>query len=174
MKLSHDELPDDLREYLAGVPEVTEADRKALGEAIKALDDDPEFQADLLKSLIVEKFLAALEEVGATKSRLASNWNCSRQYVSKLLDEDNPVNFTIETLCKLAHQMDRRVSVELLKRGETVEIRPTYAIEKTMALARISSERESHRADSAKCFRSADKSMIVFEKFRHETVDLAA
>jgi transcriptional regulator with XRE-family HTH domain len=116
------DLPADLREYLAAVPPVTERDLAALRKAAEALDRDPAFQADYLKSLFVERMLEALAELGETQSGLARRWNRSRQYVSKLFREDKKVNFTIETLCELAHLLNRRVAIEVLREDEVAHV----------------------------------------------------
>lgn len=116
------DLPDDLREYLATVPPVSEQDIEALRKAGEALDRDPAFQADYLKSLFVERMLEAMEEIGESQSALARRWNRSRQYVSKLFHEDKKVNFTIETLCELAHLLNRRVAIEVLREDEVSHV----------------------------------------------------
>jgi transcriptional regulator with XRE-family HTH domain len=116
------DLPADIREYLATVPPVTEQDLAALRQAGEALDRDPGFQADYLKSLFVERMLGAMEELGETQSDLARRWNRSRQYVSKLFHEDKKVNFTIETLCELAHLLNRRVAIEVLREDEVAHV----------------------------------------------------
>ena len=102
------DLPADLREYLENVPPVTEQDLAALRKAGEALDRDPAFQADYLKSLFVERMLEALEEVGETQSDLARRWNRSRQYVSKLFHEES---FDIERKMgrvNIAEMLDER------------------------------------------------------------------
>jgi transcriptional regulator with XRE-family HTH domain len=116
------ELPADIREYLATVPPVTEQDLTALRHAGEALDHHPAFQADFLKSLFVERMLEAMEEIGETQSDLARRWNRSRQYVSKLFHEDKKVNFTVETLCELAHLLNRRVAIEVLREDEVAHV----------------------------------------------------
>lgn len=116
------DLPADIREYLATVPPVTEQDLAALRKAGEALDHDPAFQADCLKSLFVERMLEAMEEIGETQSALARRWNHSRQYVSKLFREDKKVNFTIETLCELAHLLNRRIAIEVLREDEVAHV----------------------------------------------------
>jgi transcriptional regulator with XRE-family HTH domain len=116
------DLPADIREYLATVPPVSEQDLAELRKASEALDHDPAFQADFLKSLFVERMLEAMEELGETQSALALRWNCSRQYVSKLFNQDRKVNFTIETLCELAHLLKRRVAIEVLRENEVAHV----------------------------------------------------
>lgn len=116
------ELPAELREYLASVPELSEPDLAELRKASEALDRDPAFRADYLKSLFVEKMLEAMQETGETQSDLARRWNRTRQYVSKLFNEDRKVNFTIETLCELAHLLNRRVSIDVLREDEIAHV----------------------------------------------------
>ena len=100
---SNKEVPETLRAYLDTIPAVTDEDLDQLRSAAAELDVDPEFQADYLKSLFVEKMLEALEKRGENQTHLAQRWGKSRQYVSKLFREDKRVNFTIETMSTLAH-----------------------------------------------------------------------
>lgn len=116
------DLPAELREYLQSVPVVSAKDLAELKQAAAALDRDPAFQADYLKSLFVERMLEAMAELGETQSNLAKRWNCSRQYVSKLFNEDKKVNFTIETLCELAHLLNRRVDIRVLREDEETHV----------------------------------------------------
>lgn len=116
------DLPAELREYLQSVPSVNAKDLAELKQAAEALDRDPAFQADYLKSLFVERMLEAMAELGESQSSLAKRWNCSRQYVSKLFNEDKKVNFTIETLCELAHLLQRRVDIRVLRENEETHV----------------------------------------------------
>jgi transcriptional regulator with XRE-family HTH domain len=108
----------DLKKYLAGIPEVTTEDLEALRTAAKKLDQDPSFQADHLKSRFVEEILAAMEENGVNQTELANRWGKTRQYLSKLLNEDRRVNFTIETMCEVAHLLHRRVDILVMPPSE--------------------------------------------------------
>ncbi len=109
------DLSDSLKEYLAQIPPVSDADREALSAAGKRLENDPEFQADVLKSMYVEQILEALEVSGETQSQLALRWGKSRQYVSKLFNESRRVNFTIETMTTLAHLVGRRLEIRVVQ-----------------------------------------------------------
>ena len=111
-------VPADLAELLEQTPPVTQDDLARLEAAAKALDDDPAFQADSLKSLFVENLLAAMEELHENQNQLAQRWGKSRQYVSKLFNEDKRVNFTIETMAELAHLLGRRLVLQVLSPGE--------------------------------------------------------
>lgn len=112
------DLPADLRAYLESVPPSTPEMTERVAAANRALEDDPTFQADYLKSLFVEKMYAALEERRETKSTLAERLGKSRQYIQKLFSEDRRVNFTIETLCSVAHALGQRIHLHVYHEHE--------------------------------------------------------
>jgi transcriptional regulator with XRE-family HTH domain len=127
VEIPDDAIPEELRAYLDAVPDVTEAELKELAEANQALDADPAFLADLQKSLVIEQLLEAMEEAGMNKNSLATKWGRSRQYLSKLLNEDQRINFTIETMCELAHVLKRRVSIHLTRPTEQTYVMRTVS-----------------------------------------------
>jgi transcriptional regulator with XRE-family HTH domain len=113
-----DGIPDILRTELARTASVTPEMLDRLSAANRALEADPKWQADYLKSLFVEKMLQALEQRGESKSQLADRLGKSRQYIQKLFDEDKRVNFTVDTLCEIAHALDRRVHLHICPSSE--------------------------------------------------------
>jgi transcriptional regulator with XRE-family HTH domain len=115
-------LSPELAALLAKTPKVSDLNLTKLEVAVKGLDDDPAWRADYLKSLFVAKIREAMEEAGIAQTEIAQNWGKSRQYVSKLLAQDKRVNFTIETLCYLAHFVNRRLEVQVLRPAETATI----------------------------------------------------
>jgi len=121
-KVVGEEMSEDMKAYLGGIPEVTEADLEALRTAAQKLESDFAFQADYLKSRFVEQMLAAMEENGISKTELANRWGKSRQYISKLLNEDSHVNFTIETMCAFAHLLNRRVDLQVVRPSEVTHV----------------------------------------------------
>jgi predicted XRE-type DNA-binding protein len=111
-----------LEEYLAGAPGLTTDDLEALRVAAEKLETDPAFQADYLKSRFVEKMLAAMEEDQISQSELANRWGKTRQYLSKLLNEDHRINFTIETMCEFAQLLNRRVDLQVVRPSEVTHV----------------------------------------------------
>jgi transcriptional regulator with XRE-family HTH domain len=112
----------DLRAYLDGVPELTEDDLRELDRAAKRLEEDPDFHAEVTKGLFVEQVLQALAERGESQVAFAKRFGKSRQYLSKILNEDRRVNFTVETMCRIAHHLGRKLKVLMLRPGETARI----------------------------------------------------
>lgn len=112
------DIPPELRDYLASVPPVSKLELDELRKAAAELDRDPKFQADYLKGLFVNLILEAMAEQNISASELARRWNRSRQYLHKLLNEDQRVNFTIETMVELALLLDRRVHLQVLRQNE--------------------------------------------------------
>ncbi len=111
-------LPADLAGLFAKVAPTRSSDVDALTRAAAQLDADPEFLADYAKGLVVEDVLRALEASGLNRNVLAKKIGKSRQYLSKILDEDRRVNFTIETLAELAAALKLQLCVRLLPASE--------------------------------------------------------
>ncbi len=116
------ELPEDIRAWFETTPRLTKADLEELRRAGAALDDDPAFCAELIKGRFVSEMLAAMEEKGQTQAEVARVWGKTRQYLNKLLNEDKRVNFTVETICELAHLLNRRIDVKVLRRDEVAHV----------------------------------------------------
>lgn len=104
-------MSQDLQDYLEAIPPVSAQDLEELKQAVSSLENDPGFQADLIKGQFVEAVLQAMEARGQTQSQVAAAWGKSRQYLSKVLNEDRRVNFTVETMTQLAHVVGRRLRV---------------------------------------------------------------
>lgn len=117
-----DDFPPELAELFRNTEPVSQEAVDAMAEANRALADDPDFMADLLKGYFVERVLEGLEETGLKKAQLGSRIGKSRQYVNKILDEDKRVNFTIETMTKIAHAIDCRLDIHVLKKNEEAHI----------------------------------------------------
>jgi transcriptional regulator with XRE-family HTH domain len=117
-----DQLPKDIRAWLESVPKLTNDDLEELRRASEALDKDPSFRAELIKGRFVAEMLSAMEETGKTQAEVARAWGKTRQYLNKLLNEDKRVNFTVETLCELAHLLNRRVDLQILRENETAHV----------------------------------------------------
>jgi len=112
------DLPADLRAYLESVPPSTPEMTDSLARANRAAQEDPQFDADLMKMVFVNEMLTALDERKETKSTLADRLGKTRQYIQKLFNEDKRVNFTIETLCTVAHALGRRVHMHVYRENE--------------------------------------------------------
>lgn len=111
-------LPDDLAALFAAAPVTTDADLAHLEKAAKALHRDPSFVADHAKGLIIEDILRAMEAAGMTRNALAGKIGKSRQYVSKILDEDRRVNFTIDSLAEFSAALGIQLCLRLLPASE--------------------------------------------------------
>lgn len=113
-----DDLSADLLAYLESVPPATSEMTERVDAANRALEADPAFHADYIKSLFVEKMYAALDERHETKATLADRLGKTRQYIHKLFSEDKRVNFTVDTLCAVAHALGRRVHLHICHEHE--------------------------------------------------------
>ncbi len=100
--MKHDEMSPELKALLESTPVLSEQDVKELGDAVAALDTDPEFIAGCIKDDFVNDILCAMEEQGINKNQLAAKWGKSRQHVSQILDKEKSINFTIDTIVSLS------------------------------------------------------------------------
>lgn len=116
--LSAPSLPDDIAALFADASPTTAADLSQLERAAAALLADPKFVADHAKCLIIEDILSAMEAAGMTRNALAGKIGKSRQYVSKILDEDRRVNFTIDSLAEFSAALGIQLCLRLLPASE--------------------------------------------------------
>lgn len=111
-------LPDDIAALFANTRPATPEDLAGLFKAADALRADPEFLADYSKGLIVEDILRAMENAGLNRNTLAAKLGKSRQYIGKILDEERPANFTIDTLAELSSALGVKLHVRMLPENE--------------------------------------------------------
>lgn len=111
-------LPDDIAALFENTRQATPQDLARLEKTAKTLRADPEFLADVSKGLIVEDILRAMEDAGLNRNTLAAKLGKSRQYVGKILDEENPANFTIDTLAALSVALGVKLHVRMLPEDE--------------------------------------------------------
>ena len=100
---------DELYDELVGDFETTDSGEIDLDID---LDNDPEFVAGFLKSKFVDNILVALEENNMSQSDLALKLKKSRQYINKVLNEDNSINFTIETMAAISCALGMNLKIE--------------------------------------------------------------
>ena len=108
-------LSEEMRNLLADMPVVSSEDMTFLHSAAEDLENDPEFQAGCLKGHFVTAILDAMHVCNVSKSQLASQWGRTRQYLSKILNESNRANFTIDTMVELAMLLNRRLKIEVVE-----------------------------------------------------------
>lgn len=111
-------LPADLEALFAGAPKLSHADLAQLEKAASKLEKDPTFIADLAKGLIIEDILRAMEHEGINGATLAGRIGKTRQYVSKVLDEDRRVNFTVETLAEFSAALNLQLCLRMVPDSE--------------------------------------------------------
>jgi len=141
---SFSELPSELKKFLESVPPVTLRELEELRRAGEQLDQSPSFRADYLKSLFVEKMLEAMTEAGTKQTEIAKCLGKTRQYVSKVLNEDRRINFTIETMCEFAHLVGRYVDIQVLRVNEVAHILRTVPAERCVLSLEEEFSRRKH------------------------------
>lgn len=87
------------------------------------LEEDPEFLSDYLKGSFIADVFDVMEEEDINKNELARRLGTSRQYITKVLGEEDPNNFTIDSIARVAAALKRDVSLRLKKYNEVVEIK---------------------------------------------------
>lgn len=111
-------LPDDIAALFAGTRQATPRELAGLAKAADALRADPAFLADQSKGLVMEDILRAMESKGLNRNTLAARLGKTRQYVGKILDEENPANFTIDTLAAMSGALGVKLHVRMLPENE--------------------------------------------------------
>lgn len=111
-------LQDDIAALFKNTRQATPKELTRLGKAAGALRADPEFLADVSKGLIVEDIVRAMEDAGLNRNTLAGKLGKSRQYLGKILDEENPANFTINSLAELSAALGVKLHVRMLPENE--------------------------------------------------------
>ena len=111
-------LPGDIASLFENIRQATPAELTRLEKTATALRADPAFHADVSKGLIVEDILRAMEAAGLNRNTFAAKLGKSRQYVGKILDEEQPANFTIDTLAELSAALGVKLHVRMLPESE--------------------------------------------------------
>ena len=73
-----------------------------------------EVTAITLKSLLAKKIKAEMQKKRITKIKMAQRMQTSRMQLDRLLDENRFPSFNIQTLCKAASALNKKVSIELV------------------------------------------------------------
>ena len=111
-------LANDIAVIFANTRQPSSMELAALAKATDALSYDSEFFANVSKGLVVEDILRAMEVAGLNRNTLAALLGKSRQYIGKILDEENPANFTIDTLAELSAALSVKLHVRMLPESE--------------------------------------------------------
>ncbi len=147
---------EDLMAWINSFPPTKETLERLEELDLLALDRNPEFVADLLKGMVTEDIMRAMEDNGINRNQLAKKMGKSRQYIGRVLSEK--ANFTLERLAALACALDRDIAVRMFRRDETLAIRdlPDYGLsdhlfqplEKQKAIAKKIAKKSSSDDDS--------------------------
>ena len=120
-KKESSDMSPELRALFDGIPTTDEV-LAALEEEKLDLEHDPVFVAGYLKGKFVNDILLAMKESHVTQSDLAQRLNESRQYVSRVLNEQG--NFTIATMAKFACALNCRISIDIFTHPNRVAYKP--------------------------------------------------
>ena len=115
---THTPLPDDIASLFKNARQATPAELVRIEKAAATLRADSAFLADVSKGLIVEDILRAMEAAGLNRNTLAAKLGKSRQYVGKILDEEQPANFTIDTLAEISSALGVKLHVRMFPENE--------------------------------------------------------
>lgn len=97
----HPEFSADLAALLTQSRPVDRAAEDRLKEANKRWWKKPSERSEYHKAMFIATIREAMEKQRINQSQLAEKWGKTRQYLSKVLNQDNRVNFTIETMVEL-------------------------------------------------------------------------
>jgi antitoxin component HigA of HigAB toxin-antitoxin module len=113
IEIPDEALSDELKALFNNAPALTAENEKELAEAVKTVQQDPKFQAELMKARVVEAVLAEMDARNMNRNQLAQKWGKSRQYVGRILDENRKANFTLETISELLQLFGKRMEIQI-------------------------------------------------------------
>ena len=116
---------DILQEYIDGLAPEGSLDIQALESAAKALESDPEYLAYIEMGLFVARLRNQMDEMGMSQADLARKTGKKPQYISRILNEDSPVNFTIETMMELCMAMGLRLEIRTSPTATVTSAKPS-------------------------------------------------
>jgi hypothetical protein len=146
-KMTKTKLPPELEAYFNEIPVLNEAETKELGDAIQALNSDPQFIADEVKEHFLNTILAEMRSQGLNQNQLAAKWGKKRQYVSTILNPDSSKNFTIATMVELAMQVGLRLKLDFELLGDAAEKVSCMSLESN-ALSRVAESCSDYKTDA--------------------------
>lgn len=144
MTKSHTQLPPELSQLLDSTPTITDQDLAALSKENRRLFDDPDFLAEIERARFVDSLLSIMKERGITPSQLARKIGKSRQYVHKILNEDERISFSLKTMVRLCHALGRRLDIQVRVKAElstTITVRRKSAAHGLSSMSNFRSDR---------------------------------
>ena len=154
-------LPDDIASFFENTRQATPAELARLEKAAALLRADPAFLADVSKGLIVEDILRAMDAAGLNRNTLATKLGKSRQYIGKILDEEQPANFTIDTLAEFSAALGVKLHVRMLPESEHMifvrGLTVTTKVEPTVMMEDVVNDIEREKAQTRKANPSSEK-----------------
>lgn len=96
--------------------------QKIFAKLLADYEQDEEYNLDGLKVEIAEKIYLAMKNRRVSNAELARRLNKSRPYITKILQGN--VNFTLETLAKIAQALDCKMNFDFSVRRQQ-KIKPT-------------------------------------------------
>ncbi|MBW1637367.1 MAG: hypothetical protein JRJ68_13985 [Deltaproteobacteria bacterium] len=106
------DLHPDLQALFDEAASLSDPNLKGMGEANRALADNPEFVAKVMGGMYINKILHQLDVLDISKSQLAKEWGKDRQYISSILNAEKPKNFTLKTMVELSMKVGLRMKLE--------------------------------------------------------------
>jgi len=148
--MKKDALDLEMDEMLKNARPLSEIDMEGLAEANRAISRDPQHVASVMKGVFVNDILCAMEKQGVTKSQLAEKMGYTRQYLTGLLNKQDPRNFTIDTIVKLSMAVGLRPECIHLESMDTAEPAPVRMTLSRPALKVAESPGEPYRTKTAR------------------------
>lgn len=105
---------DEIRRLYCDEPQTDPEELLKLEEIAEKLIWNPKVEANYIKGYFVSAILSAMQALGFTQSVLAKKWGRSRQYLSKILREEERVNFTVDSMVELAFLVGKQLRIQLV------------------------------------------------------------
>jgi transcriptional regulator with XRE-family HTH domain len=87
-------------------------------EWARRVEDDPRLAAEELKLAFADELALLLETKGMRRTELAEKLETNRGYVTRILNTE--YNLTIETMARIAHALDARISLHMHSKDSNV------------------------------------------------------
>jgi transcriptional regulator with XRE-family HTH domain len=116
---------DILQEYIDGLAPEGSVDLKALEAAAKARQSDPKSRANIEKGLFVARLLDQMDDLKMSQAELARKTGKTPQYISRILNENKQINFTIETMMELSMAVGLRLEIRTSPTATVTSAKPS-------------------------------------------------
>jgi hypothetical protein len=130
-------LPKSIADRHAASKPATFEQIKRMEALAEESDRDPQERGELQTAFFVNAVLNAMHSEKLSKGDVAKKMGRTRQYLHQILDEDAPVNFTIETMSSIATAVNRRIEILILADDEIAYVVKTSSARQILKVEHV-------------------------------------